>query len=75
MIQSVPIILDIKQKSDKVIYVHALYLQLFCVTSFRTLQHYLDEKKKKKEQVDVYFLKNCKQEFPLLLSVLQVHIY
>lgn len=73
MIRSVPIILDIKQKSDKVIYVHALYLQLFCVTSFRTLQHYLDEKKK--EKVDVYSLKNCKQEFPLLLSVLQVHIY
>lgn len=33
----------LNKKSDQVIYVHALYLPLFCVT----LQHYLDKKKKR----------------------------
>lgn len=34
----------LNKKSDQVIYVHSLYLQLLCVTLGRTLQQYLDKK-------------------------------
>lgn len=69
MIQSVPIILDIKQK------VRLSYLctcTLFAVVlSNLSVELYSIIWGK---NVDVHFLKKCKQEFHLLLSVLQVRI-
>lgn len=61
----------LNKKSDKVIYMHALYLQLFSVNLLVELYSIIWIKR-----VDLYFFKKkSKQEFRLLLSVLQVFIY